>query len=501
MNSNDLRDSTTDAHERARVRSRARPGRFNASPATSAHRARVVRALERARVCRSRRDRARSIARRPRVDGAHRRGVFIDVFVTEYASRPARSPRASRVTCVAYMASTATEYGRHPPALGSIARWAGSLNPTSRRDRDVRDGETAVDAARSMAPSLAGARLEDAYERASVPARAANGDGSDVLGAGNFGTARLMRRRRTGELVAVKFIERGAHVDENVKRELVNHRGLTHPNVVGFIECAVTDKHLAIVLEYASGGELFDRVLKSPGGHFAEAEGRYFFQQLISGVAYCHAKGVAHRDLKLENALLDGGAVPRLKICDFGYSKNSFIDSDPKSTVGTPAYIAPEVLERKPYDGKTADVWSCGVTLFVMLCGKYPFEDRRRPRDFRSTIVKIRNCEYEIPRNVVLSPGCVDLIKRIFVVDPQRRIDIPGIQAHPWFVTDLPLELVDANGINDAAPRTSMTVEDILAVVEEAKVPHGGEQHHRELEDDHHDMVTSGEFDDDDFDA
>ena len=146
-------------------------------------------------------------------------------------------------------------------------------------------------------------------------------------------------------------------------------------------------------------------------------------------------------------------------------------------------------------------MWSCGVTLLVMLCGKYPFEDRRRPRDFRSTIVKIRNCEYEIQRNVVLSPGCVDLIKRIFVVDPQRRIDIPGIQAHPWFVTDLPLELVDANGINDAAPRTSMTVEDILAVVEEAKVPHGGEQHHRELEDDHHDMVTSGEFDDDDFDA
>ncbi|VAH18090.1 unnamed protein product [Triticum turgidum subsp. durum] len=95
---------------------------------------------------------------------------------------------------------------------------------------------------------------------------------------------------------------------------------------------------------------------------------------------------ICHRDLKLENTLLDGSPTPRVKICDFGYSKSALLHSKPKSTVGTPAYIAPEVLSRKEYDGKVADVWSCGVTLYVMLIGSYPFEDPEDPRNFRKTI-------------------------------------------------------------------------------------------------------------------
>ncbi len=348
--------------------------------------------------------------------------------------------------------------------------------------------------ARSNVMSAMRRDLSETYEPASGPTSAPR-----VLGCGNFGTAKLMRRKATGELVAIKYIERGAKIDENVKRELVNHRLLTHPNIVRFIEAVVTEKHLAIVMEYASGGELFDRILKK--GRFEEPEARYFFQQLISGVAYCHAKGVAHRDLKLENTLVHGESVPRLKICDFGYSKNSLIDSDPKSTVGTPAYIAPEVLERKPYDGKMADVWSCGVTLFVMLCGRYPFEDKRKPRDFRSTILKIRSCDYAVPSGVRLTRGCLDLIQRIFVVDTAQRIDIPGIQAHPWFLTDLPAELVrgDFSQLeSETSPTSTMSIEEIHAIVEEAKIPYGGTG--RDLvEDGDHDMVTSGEFDDDDF--
>ena len=364
------------------------------------------------------------------------------------------------------------------------------------RARSARRQRTAR-ADRAMAHRALARELSDLYAPPDGPSSRAR-----VLGCGNFGTAKLMRSKRTNELVAIKYIERGARIDENVKRELVNHRLLTHGNVVRFIEVVLTKTHLAIAMEYASGGELFDRILKK--GKFCEAEARYFFQQLISGVAHCHAKGVAHRDLKLENTLLDGDAVPRLKICDFGYSKNAFIDSDPKSTVGTPAYIAPEVLERKSYDGKTADVWSCGVTLFVMLCGKYPFEDRRKPRDFRSTILKIRSCDYAIPPGVELSAGCLDLIQRIFVVDAAKRIDIAGIKAHPWFLIDLPIELVDAaiaaNPTN-ASPTSTMSIEEILAIVEEAKTPYEGAErdHHDAQMDGDHDMVTSGEFDDDDF--
>ncbi|XP_021997555.1 serine/threonine-protein kinase SRK2I [Helianthus annuus] len=111
-----------------------------------------------------------------------------------------------------------------------------------------------------------------------------------------------------------------------------------------------------LVMEYASGGELFDRICNA--GRFNEDEARFFFQQLISGVSYCHSMQVCHRDLKLENTLLDGSPAPRLKICDFGYSKSSVLHSQPKSTVGTPAYIAPEVLLRQEYDGKAGALYS-----------------------------------------------------------------------------------------------------------------------------------------------
>uniref|UniRef100_A0ACD6A5F4 Uncharacterized protein n=1 Tax=Avena sativa TaxID=4498 RepID=A0ACD6A5F4_AVESA len=170
------------------------------------------------------------------------------------------------------------------------------------------------------------------------------------IGSGNFGVARLMRDRRTMELVAVKYIERGEKIDENVQREIINHRSLKHPNIIRFKEVILTPTHLAIVMEYASGGELFERICKHV--RFTEDEARYFFQQLISGVSDCHSMQVCHRDLKLENTLLDGSPAPRLKICDFGYSKSSVLHSQPKSTVGTPAYIAPEVLLKKEYDGK-----------------------------------------------------------------------------------------------------------------------------------------------------
>ncbi|CAN6563020.1 unnamed protein product [Malus baccata var. baccata] len=236
------------------------------------------------------------------------------------------------------------------------------------------------------------------------------------IGSGNFGVARLMTDKQTKELVAVKYIERGSKIDENVKREIINHRSLRHPNIIRFKEVILTPTHLAIVMEYAAGGEMFERI--SNAGRFSEDEARFFFQQLISGVSYCHAMQVCHRDLKLENTLLDGSPAPRLKICDFGYSKSSVLHSQPKSTVGTPAYIAPEVLLRQEYDGKIADVWSCGVTLYVMLMGAYPFEDPDEPKDFRKTIQRILSVQYSIPDTVQISHECLELISRIFVPDP-----------------------------------------------------------------------------------
>ncbi|KAM3308631.1 serine/threonine-protein kinase SAPK3 isoform X2 [Capsicum chacoense] len=289
------------------------------------------------------------------------------------------------------------------------------------------------------------------------------------LGCGNFGVARLVRDKKTKELVAVKYIERGRKIDENVQREIINHRSLRHPNIVRFKEVLLTPTHLAIVMEYAAGGELFDRICSA--GRFSEDEARFFFQQLISGVSYCHSMEICHRDLKLENTLLDGSPIPRVKICDFGYSKSGLLHSQPKSTVGTPAYIAPEILSRKEYDGKVADVWSCGVTLYVMLVGAYPFEDPDDPRNFRKTIGRIMSAQFSIPDYIRISAGCMNLLSRIFVANPSKRISIPEIKKHPWFLKHLPKNLMDGRNVNygEASGQQLQRVEDIMRIIQEAK--------------------------------
>ncbi|ONM09679.1 SnRK2 serine threonine protein kinase8 [Zea mays] len=246
-----------------------------------------------------------------------------------------------------------------------------------------------------------------------------------------------MRDRRTSELVAVKYIERGEKIDENVQREIINHRSLKHPNIIRFKEVILTPTHLAIVMEYASGGELFERICKNV--RFSEDEARYFFQQLISGVSYCHSMQVCHRDLKLENTLLDGSDAPRLKICDFGYSKSSVLHSQPKSTVGTPAYIAPEVLLKKEYDGK-----------------------------------RILNVQYAIPDNVNISPECRHLISRIFVGDPATRITIPEIRNHSWFLKNLPADLMDDDSMSnqyEEPDQPMQTMDQIMQILTEATIP------------------------------
>ncbi|KAL6526185.1 Serine/threonine-protein kinase srk2e [Orobanche minor] len=385
------------------------------------------------------------------------------------------------------------------------------------------------------------------------------------IGSGSCGVARLMRDKQSNELVAIKYIERGfprslihamfrmvtgkciisVEIDENVQREIINHRVILTPT------------HLAIVMEYASGGELFERICNA--GRFNEDEARFFFQQLISGVSYCHTMQICHRDLKLENTLLDGSPAPRLKICDFGYSKSSLLHSQPKSTVGTPAYIAPEVLLRKEYDGKIADVWSCGVTLYVMLVGAYPFEDPAEPKDFRKTIQRILNVQYSIPENIKISDECWHLISRIFVADPAQwgegdcasvlsplsrepipehlsitlekktnqhlsynphhflsvseclgsyavcntymlgqRITMSEIRNHVWFLKNLPADLMDERTMGnqfEEPDQPIQSLEVIMQIISEATIPPAGLYNLDMMDDDMDDLDSDPDLD------
>jgi len=139
------------------------------------------------------------------------------------------------------------------------------------------------------------------------------------LNSGTFGFVQLCKDKTTGEMCAIKFIERGDKITKYVEREIVNHRLLIHPHIVQFKEVFLTHHYLGIAMEYAPGGDMFEYVVKKNG--LREDEARWFFQQLIVGLDYCHRMSVVNRDIKLENTLLDSSPRPLVKICDFGYSK------------------------------------------------------------------------------------------------------------------------------------------------------------------------------------
>lgn len=293
------------------------------------------------------------------------------------------------------------------------------------------------------------------------------------LNSGTFGFVQLARDRVTGEVWAIKFIERGEKITKYVEREIINHRLLVHPHIVQFREVFLTPTHLAISMEFAPGGDMFEYVVKKNG--LREDEARWFFQQLIVGLDYCHRMGVVNRDIKLENTLLDSSPRPLVKICDFGYSKHEKFQSAPGSRVGTPAYLAPEVIlttKGKTYDGKIADVWSCGVMLYVMLVGAYPFErpeDKHDNQKLQKMIQRILHVDYHIPSHIKLSDDCRDLLGKILVPDPLKRITIDGIYNHRWYLKGLPPGVREMNDRLQPPPEGLQSVEEVKRLIEEAR--------------------------------
>ncbi|CAI0467670.1 unnamed protein product [Linum tenue] len=252
-----------------------------------------------------------------------------------------------------------------------------------------------------------------------------------TLGEGNFAKVKLARNLDTGHPFAIKILDKGNILNRNIadqiKREIATLKLLRHPNIVRLHEVLASKSKIYMVLDYVTGGELYDRIAFK--GRLSEAEGRKLFHQLIDGVSYCHNHGVFHRDLKLENVLLD--AKGRIKISDFGLSALPKHDDGLLHTIcGSPNYVAPEVLRNKGYDGATADVWSCGVILYVTLTGSLPFDDRNLAVLYH----KIMKGEVEIPK--WMSPGAGNLISRILDPNPATRITMAGIKSDPWFKQD-----------------------------------------------------------------
>eukprot|EP00270_Netrium_digitus_P005134 TRINITY_DN1669_c0_g1_i1.p1 TRINITY_DN1669_c0_g1~~TRINITY_DN1669_c0_g1_i1.p1 ORF type:complete len:455 (+),score=105.47 TRINITY_DN1669_c0_g1_i1:157-1521(+) len=254
-----------------------------------------------------------------------------------------------------------------------------------------------------------------------------------TLGAGSFAKVKFARNTETGESVAVKVVDKEKILKhkmvEQIKREISIMKLVRHPNVVTLHEVLASRLKIYIVLEFVSGGELFDKIAHE--GKLEEKEGRKFFQQLVDAVDFCHSKGVYHRDLKPENMLLD--ASGNLKISDFGLSalpQQVRDDGLLHTTCGTPNYVSPEVLKDRGYDGEKADIWSCGVILFVLLAGFLPFDEP----DLATLYRKIQKADFKCP--TWFSQPVRKLIIQILDPNPQTRPKFSHIRKSEWFSKD-----------------------------------------------------------------
>ncbi|GJJ76499.1 eukaryotic-like serine/threonine-protein kinase [Entomortierella parvispora] len=249
-----------------------------------------------------------------------------------------------------------------------------------------------------------------------------------TLGKGSSGCVKLARHRKTNEQVAVKIISKAslanrAAVHRGIEREIAIMKLINHPHVIRLYDVYETEKELFLVMEYVSGGELFEYLVNK--GRLDEAEALRFFQQIIVGLAFCHKRNICHRDLKPENLLLDDRM--NVKIADFGMASLQKTGRLLETSCGSPHYASPEVVTGLKYDGSSSDIWSCGIILYALLTGHLPFDDE----NIRQLLSKVKAGKFYMPTDI--SPGARDLISRMLTVNPKRRITMQGVMMHPWF--------------------------------------------------------------------
>ncbi|XP_055361979.1 MAP/microtubule affinity-regulating kinase 3a isoform X8 [Betta splendens] len=235
-----------------------------------------------------------------------------------------------------------------------------------------------------------------------------------TIGKGNFAKVKLARHILTGREVAIKIIDKtqlNPNSLQKLFREVRIMKILNHPNIVKLFEVIETERTLYLVMEYASGGEVFDYLVAH--GRMKEKEARAKFRQIVSAVQYCHQKHIVHRDLKAENLLLD--ADMNIKIADFGFSNEFTLGNKLDTFCGSPPYAAPELFQGKKYDGPEVDVWSLGVILYTLVSGSLPF-DGQNLKELRERVLRGK---YRIP--FYMSTDCENLLKRFLVLNPAKR--------------------------------------------------------------------------------
>jgi serine/threonine protein kinase len=312
-----------------------------------------------------------------------------------------------------------------------------------------------------------------------------------ALGEGTFGKVKYATDTETNEAVAIKILDKEKIQKQNmgnqIKKEISIMKMVKHKYVVGMVEVLASKTKIFIVLELVTGGELFDKIVQV--GKLNEDQARFYFNQLIEGVEFCHQMGVCHRDLKPENLLLDEHG--NLKISDFGLSSLYIGDAEGETnrtellhtTCGTPNYVAPEVLADCGYDGKKADVWSCGVILYVLLAGFLPFDE--------STIValfaKIQTADFTYPHWFTTEVRA--LLDQMIIAAPKDRASLTQVRQDPWCMI----------GQDESGAAAAMGRSPAKANVTEAQLDaafnHDNGDDYEDNEDDKKELITLNAFD------
>uniref|UniRef100_A0A8C1K411 non-specific serine/threonine protein kinase n=1 Tax=Cyprinus carpio TaxID=7962 RepID=A0A8C1K411_CYPCA len=248
-----------------------------------------------------------------------------------------------------------------------------------------------------------------------------------TIGKGNFAKVKLARHILTSKEVAVKIIDKTQLNSSSLQKVslllhvlICDHLSFSPP--VKLFEVIETDKTLYLIMEYASGGEVFDYLVAH--GRMKEKEARAKFRQIVSAVQYCHQKCIVHRDLKAENLLLD--ADMNIKIADFGFSNEFTVGNKLDTFCGSPPYAAPELFQGKKYDGPEVDVWSLGVILYTLVSGSLPF-DGQNLKELRERVLRGK---YRIP--FYMSTDCENLLKKFLILNPTKRGSLEQIMKDRW---------------------------------------------------------------------
>ncbi|XP_075423002.1 serine/threonine-protein kinase BRSK2 isoform X8 [Ascaphus truei] len=248
-----------------------------------------------------------------------------------------------------------------------------------------------------------------------------------TLGKGQTGLVKLGVHCVTCQKVAIKIVNReklSESVLMKVEREIAILKLIEHPHVLKLHDVYENKKYLYLVLEHVSGGELFDYLVKK--GRLTPKEARKFFRQIISALDFCHSHSICHRDLKPENLLLD--ERNNIRIADFGMASLQVGDSMLETSCGSPHYACPEVIRGEKYDGRKADIWSCGVILFALLVGALPFDDD----NLRQLLEKVKRGVFHMPH--FIPPECQNLLCGMIEVEPMKRLALEDIQKHNWYI-------------------------------------------------------------------